>query len=113
MIRDVGGYVACVTSTNVRVTENLADPAARIGAQSVRFTPHPSNAAEVYIGLENMDPSTGVGVLAVLAAPISATDGPFAPVEFVQRDSAAGLNVADFWVQGSNNDEVIVSYVQG
>ncbi len=113
MVGSVNGFVACSTGVNVRATVNMADPTARIGAQSVRFQPAAANAGLVYVGTFGMNITTGVGVLGVLGDPASATQGPYPVLEFVQRDGSAGLNVADFYVQGPTSDAVIVSYIQG
>lgn len=113
MVRDVNGYVACVTGSNVRATANLTDPTARVGAQAVLFQAHPDNAAIVYVGLYGMDPTTGVGVLGVLAAPTDAVAGPFPSFTAAQPVQAAGLNVNDFYVRGTTGDSVIVSYSLG
>ncbi len=113
MTRDVGGYVPCATGSNIRATVNLADPTARVGAQAVLFQAHPANAAVVYIGLANMDVSTGVGVLGVISAAGDPATGPFPAWGATQPMAFAGLNVADYYVNGATSDKVIVSYTQG
>lgn len=107
------GYVACVTGTPQRATANQTDPTARIGAQGMLFQSHPDTTGVIYIGLEGMDPTTGVGVLAALAAPADPITGPFPSFSPSQPVIPASLNCADYYVSGATGDSVIVSYVQG
>ena len=113
MTRDVNGYVPCTTGVNVRATVNVADPTNRIGAQAVLVQAKPGNTAAIYIGLASMDISTGVGVLGVIPAHADPTTGPFPSWTASQPNQMAGLNVADYYVQGTTGDGVIVSYTQG
>jgi hypothetical protein len=113
MVRDVNGYVACVTGTPVQVTTNLSDAPLRIAAQSVLFQAHPDNTGVVYVGLAGMDPATGVGVLGIIPAPADPTTGPFPSFTTAQPVLPASLNVADFYVEGTTGDSVLVSYAAG
>ena len=113
MTRDVNGYVPCSTGSNVRVTVNQPDPNARIGAQAVLFQAGPATTGVIYVGLFGMDTTTGVGVLGVIAAPADPTTGPFPSFTVSQPDQMAGLNVADYYVNGADGNSVIVSYTQG
>jgi hypothetical protein len=106
------GYITC-TGSNVRATANQADPTARVGAQALLFQAHPDNAAPVYIGLSGMNTATGAQVLGVIPAPGDPTTGPYPSFSPSQPVLPAGLNAADFYVNGADGDFVIVSYAQG
>ena len=114
MIASLGKIVVTASGTPVRATSNLSDPTARIGAQSIRFTVVPANTGLIYIGLSNMNISTGVGVLDVLPVPASATSGPFASTDLAQVVIPAGLNPADIYIDTSHSgDGVYGAYTQG
>ena len=111
MVRDVNGYVA-MTGANVRATANLPDPTARVGCQAIMFQAAPANTVAIYVGLKDMDTSTGVGVLGVIPAPADPTTGPYPSLTISQPNAMAGLNLADHYLNGASGN-VIVAYTQG
>jgi hypothetical protein len=115
MIGSLGFVTVTTPATPVRATVNRPSPgtpADRIAAQTVRFQALPANQAVVYIGSQEMDKSTGDHVYAVIPAPASATDGPFADFTATVRGASAGLNVADFYIDADQaGDGVVVSYM--
>ena len=98
-------------NTFQRATINAAVPSARLGVQSIQFQVRPANTGLIYIGTSDINVTTGVGVLAVLPAPTSATNGAFASASFTEVNAPAGLNAADFYVWSVvSADGVYVSY---
>lgn len=82
-----------------------------LGAQTIQVTIRPANTGVIYIGMANMVKATGVGVIAVLAAPTSATTGPFASITF-QGWAPAGLDLQNLYLDaGSSGDGAYVSYI--
>ncbi len=102
--------------TPVQVSTVCTPGSSRLGygkwAQSIQLQAHPSNAGVVYIGKLGMNTTTGLGVLAVLPKPTSATTGPFPSQSFSEPLAPNGLSLDDLYVDGTTNDLVIVSYTQ-
>lgn len=116
MVKSLGYVTVTAAGTPVRATVNQPDPALRIGAQAVLFQALPGNAGIVYVGLggTTMDPTTGTGIVGIVPAPADPTSGPFPSVVISIPVMAAGLNVADFYLDASGNGNgVLVSYTQG
>lgn len=109
------GYVTVPTpGTPVRATINNTDPTLRVGAQSITFQALPGNTGIVYVGRRDMDTSTGVGVLGLIPAPSDPTTGPFPSWAVSLPVIAAGLNVADHYIDAAEaTDGVVVAYTQG
>lgn len=106
-----GKLSVTTAGTPVRATLGQSDPTARIGLQSIQFQALPANTGLIYIGTAALNKSTGVGVLAVLPAPSSATTGPFASASFSEPLAPAGLNLADLYIDSTVNGESV--YVSG
>lgn len=114
MIRSLGYVTVPTPGTRVRATVNAAVPATRIGAQAVLFQALPDNTDIIYVGEANMNTSTGIGVLGIIAAPADPTLGPFPSWGATLPVGAAGLNMADLYIDAvSADDGVVVSYTQG
>lgn len=110
MIQSLGYVVVATPGTPVRATVNQADPAERRPAQTIRFQALPDNSGVVYIGLQGLDTAgTGEGtqVLAILPAPTA--ESPMVAYEASVHTIPNGLNAADFYVDGSAGEGVIVS----
>lgn len=114
-----GGQVLVgVTGTPVRATSNMAVPGQRLGVQSFMLQALPANAGIVYVflagdGYTADARATGLGCIGILPKPASATTGPFASVSVSIPVAAAGLNLADIWINGAAADGVIISATQG
>jgi hypothetical protein len=68
-----------------------------------------ANAGIVYVGTADMVIATGVGVLAILPKPTSATTGPFPSISFSIMDAPAGINLNEIYIDGTTNDAAYVS----
>lgn len=98
------------SGTPVRATANASVPSARVAVQSFQVQAAPGNAGLIYIGTAAMVISTGVGVLAVLPKPTSATTGPFPSASFSIVNAPAGINLNEIYIDGSTtNDKAYVS----
>jgi hypothetical protein len=70
----------------------------------------PGNAGLIYVGTADMVVSSGVGVLAVLPKPTSATTGPFPSVTFSIVNAPAGINLNEIYLDaGTSGDKAYVS----
>lgn len=113
MIRSLGYVTVPTPGTPVRATANETDPTKRLPAQAVSFQVRASNTDLVYIGVAGMNKTTGVGVLAQLAAPADATTGPFPSYSPSIPNIPAGLNINDLWVDAEQaNEGVVVGVAQ-
>lgn len=109
MIRSLGYVTVAAAGTPVRATANEADPTARMPAQAVSFQARPTNTGLIYIGdRQSMDPATGEGILAILAAPADATTGPFASYAASLPNVPAGINASGLWIDASINGQSVV-----
>lgn len=88
----------------------------RIATHGIMFEVWPTNTGLIYIGLSNMDKTTGVGVLAILGLPSFDSNGK---VVFLPTFSMAltinpnGLNAADFFIDADvSGDAVLVTALQ-
>lgn len=105
MLKSLGYVTVATAGTIKRLTNNESTPATRYPAHSFTVEALPSNTGKLYIGLANMNTSSGVGVLAILSAPASATTGPFASYTFIAPEAPAGVNCADIWLDVQVNGE--------
>lgn len=102
-----GGYVNIpAAGTPVRLTVNLAAPAAKISCHTIFIQQVQANTGKLYL----MDRSsgvaaTGVGVLVIIPAPtLVAGVGTLLPwVAVTIPNVAAGLNAADYYLDADNN----------
>ena len=113
MIRSLGVVTVPSPGTAVRATSNETDPAARVGAQTIRVQAVHSNTGRIYVGLRNIESSpTGFGtqMLAILPAPSHAVTGTFHAYEATVPNVPAGLNAADFWIDADQaTDGALIS----
>jgi hypothetical protein len=111
MWHSLGKVTVTNAGTPVQATQNQTNPAARFPCQSVVFEVWPANLGKIYIcDRANAVKATGVGVLAILAAP-SANNYPSAGVGV--PSAPAALNAGDLWIDADNSGEgVLVSAVR-
>ncbi len=113
MIQSLGKITVAAAGTRVRATNNLVDPTLALTVSTIRFQALHGNGSRVYVGRSDMNLTTGVGVFGVIAAPVSATQGPFPVLEFSVPSIAAALNAADFWLDVVTNGEGVFVTVLG
>lgn len=81
--------------------------------QILRFQVHPNNTGIVSIGLNQYSQSSPAidkwQIVGVLAVPVSATNGPFAYLDFGAANIPAGLNAAAFSIIGATGNSVYVT----
>lgn len=115
MVKSLGYVTVPAAGTPVRATVNQPDPTLRVAAQAVSFQALPTNVGIVYVGLgATMDPATGLGIVGIIPAPAAPATGPFPSFVVSLPVIAAGLNVADFYLDAvENGDGVAISCTQG
>jgi hypothetical protein len=104
-LKSLGLVTVAASGTPVRATSNESVPATRVGCQAIQIEAAPGNAGLIYIGTSDMVISTGVGVLAVLPKPTSATTGPFPSQSYSIPEAPAGINAADVYIDASNSSD--------
>lgn len=119
MLKSFGRVTVTAAGTPVRATNNVAaavgGPSARQGVQSFMIQADPANTGILYVfaGGDNFagDHRTdGLGLVAIIPAPASATTGPFTTASFGMPNVPAGLNLNDIWIDTSvNGSRAIVS----
>lgn len=109
------GKVTCpAAATPVRATVNRTDPTARVGVQGFMVQALPANTGKVYVFLGGAqftgDHRTSLtGALFEVPAPSSATTGPFPTGSIGLQAEAAGINMADIFIQTDvNGDGAII-----
>lgn len=83
-------------------------PAARV--QWIRIQADEDNAALLYIGLSNMDKSTGVGVLGVLVIPLKTAGGLIPVFEVGGSGVPVGVDLSKLYIDGATNEGVYVAF---
>ena len=117
MLKSFGRVTVTAAGTPVRATSNVATqqggPTGRQGVQAFTIQADPANTGVVYVfaGSDGNDHRTdGIGLVAILSAPVSASQGPFASVTFGMPNVPAGFNLNDIWLDTSvNGSRAIVS----
>ena len=113
MINSLGIINCFGVTAAVRLTVNRPNPALRVGAQTIRVQARPGNTGLVYVALAGAAGSPTVDspqIVAVLAVPAHATQGPFAVYEVSVGNAPAALNCAAFYIIAAAGDEVLTSY---
>ena len=114
--------IVTVTSggTPVRATQNLTLATGEpVPLQTVRIQAHPGNTGVGYVFAGMTTPAAdhrtdGVGLVGVIPAPVSATQGPFGYVEFTLPATPNGINLANLWLDASaSSQKFIVSGTLG
>ena len=108
MWHSLGKVTITNSGTPVQATTNETVPAKRFPAQTIFFQQVQSNTGKLYImDRSNGVKGTGVGVLAVIAAPtLSAGVATVLPYAAVTIPTApTPLNAADFWIDADNSAE--------
>lgn len=106
-------------ATPTRITNNLSSPANRVACQSIMFQVRPANTGLLYIihsptNTPGDETTTRRNVVAILPAPASATQGPFASFTIGLPTLPGPLNAADFWIEsGVTGDGCIATGTQG
>jgi hypothetical protein len=119
-LRSFGIVTVTTGGTPVQATAGLTlDTGEPVPLQSLRVQAHPDNSAVVYIFTQMAQPpvdqrATGVGLVAVLPDPASATAGPFEAYEVSLPATPNGLDLRNIWFDaGGNGQKVIVSGTVG
>ena len=95
-----------------RITVNASDQvqqARKLGAVKVRIQAVPTNAGIVTV-LLNPDDTPLSEFLGYISKPANATTGPFDVFEIDLQDLPGGMNLYDIAVDGTTNDQVVVSF---
>jgi hypothetical protein len=114
-LRSFGKVVVTAGATPVRATSNLSDPTARVGVQGFTVQAHWNNTGKIYVFLGGAQftgdhRTTLTGALFVVPAPGSATTGPFPTGSYGLQAEAAGINMADIFIQADvNGDSAIIA----
>lgn len=103
-LRSLGRVTVTTAGTPKRATNGESDPSARYPAHAVLFQRDlNTETGNVYImDREDGDPSTGVGVVAILAIP---TENILPSFSATITYAPAGLNLADLWIDSDVNGE--------
>lgn len=119
-LRVLGKITVAAGGTPARVTQNLADPTARIGVQSIFLQALPTNTGIIYVRTRGVSGSladdrvTLAVTMGLIPAPTSATTGPFPSITLSEPVIPAGFNLADLYLDASiNGDGALVSAVTG
>lgn len=104
------GYVNAVPGTPQRITTNQSEPTRAISCGSVMIQVRSTNTGLVYVGLSNMDKTTGVGLLAILGVP----SVNYIPSYSVGNpNAAAGFSAPEFFIDStSSTNGVLSAYVR-
>jgi hypothetical protein len=104
------GKLSVVPGSPKKLTDNQANPNTHLAAGSVMIQTLSSSTGKVYIGLSNMDKTTGTGVIAVLPIPSANSIPAFAAGN---PTAQAGINANEIFIDGdSTSDGVIASIVR-
>lgn len=102
------GKVSAVPGTPTRITNNQASPTTHLAVGSVMIQTLSSSTGKIFIGLSNMDKTTGVGVLAVLPIPTSNSIPSFSAGN---PSAQAGINVNDLFIDGDSTSDGVISSI--
>lgn len=104
------GKISAIPGTPVKVTNNQASPNTHLACGSIMIQTLSSSTGKVYVGLANMDKTTGVGVIAVLPIP---TVNSIPAFSAGNPTAQAGINANELYIDGeSTSDGVIASIVR-
>lgn len=107
------GIITVVSNTlNYRATLNNTDPTANDLCHAVLIQAHPSNTGLIYVFDRGTGSyATGVGLLAVIAAPAVGAQPPSASAGI--PFAMGGVNLADIYICAAvNTDKAIVSVLK-
>jgi hypothetical protein len=104
------GKISVTPGTPVRITNNQASPTTHLACGSIMIQTLSSSTGFVYIGLSNLDKSSGTGVLAVLPVP---TTNSIPAFSLGNPTAQAGINANELFIDGaSTSDGVIASIMR-
>jgi hypothetical protein len=119
-LRSFGIVTVTTAGTPVQATAGLSlETGEPVQLKSLRVQAHPANSALIYVFCQMAQPpadqrTTGVGLVAVLGDPASATAGPFDVYEITPDTVPNGLDLRNIWFDaGGNAQSVIVSGTVG
>lgn len=113
MTRTLGKIAVAAAGTPVRLTSELEDPTQRVGAQAILVQALPGNTGLIYFQQGSAEDRTTLNtVIAILPAPLDPDNGPFPSFTLALPVIAAGLNVADYYIDASSStDGVLVTII--
>jgi hypothetical protein len=104
------GKITVTPGVPKKITDLQANPNIHLATGSIMIQTLSSSTGRVYIGLSNMDKTTGTGVIAVLAVPTANSIPAFAAGN---PTAQAGINANEIYIDGdSTSDGVIASIVR-
>ncbi len=108
MLKPFGKIVVTAGGTPVRATSGQPDPTLSVPTQSFLIQALPGNTGLIYVfaGGANFsgDHRTSLDVcIAILPAPASSTNGPFASASLSVPVAPSALNISDIWIDSSVN----------
>lgn len=103
-ISSIGKVTVSTAGTPVQVTSTITD------CQAISIQALAANTGKIYVGLKNMNKTTLVGVVAVLAVPTT----NIIPSFNAYQPQIAGLNADAFYVDADVSSEgVLVAFLIG
>lgn len=102
------GRVSVNPGTPKRITDNQAIPNQTLTCGSIMVQTLSSSTGKVYVGLANMDKTTGVGVLAVLPIPTANSIPAFS---MGNPTAMAAFNAADIHIDGDSTSDGVTSSI--
>lgn len=111
MTASLGKITVTSAGTPVRATINESDPTAPYHCHAFLVEAWPTNTGKIYIGMNGMNKTTGVELLAILAVPTANTSPTFsATIAYAPN----ALTISDIYIDAENsNDGALVSVVIG
>lgn len=117
MVEALGKTTVTAGGTPERICKNLSAGvlASPVYAQSLLVQALPGNTGLIYIMSKQTDPgddrTNQARVIAILAVPASATQGPFASASFSIPNSRDSFDLRDIWIDaGVNGDGVLATF---
>jgi len=102
------GKVSATPGTPKLITNNQANPSTHLACGSVMIQTLSSSTGKVYIGLSNMDKTTGVGLLAVLPVPTANSIPAFS---MGNPTAQAGINANEIYIDGDSTSDGVISSI--
>lgn len=109
MLRSLGKVTIPNAGTPVQATVNQSDPAQVFLCHAFLVESWPTNVGKIYVGLKNMDKSSGSNLLAVLAIPTTNSIPTFSATIAAAPNA---LSINDIYIDAdTSNDSALVSVV--
>ena len=105
----LGNVTVTTAGTPVRITINESSSTARLQCHAIMVEQIPGNSGRIIIGLSNLNSTTYVGALAILAIP---TTNTLPSCNVGIGDAPNAFNAADYFIDATVSGEgALVSYL--